>query len=153
MTGKPAAVILHNLVGLLHACMAVYYALSLTASHCSSWAPPARWTKASAARISTGTHTALVQGNAVRDYTKRDYQPSSIHGVPEFFARAYSIMTMQPTGPIYMCYDAALQEAPLTEKIALPPIDSVDARARMMPESRRRWSRSRTSSWPPSTRC
>ena len=25
-TGKPAAVILHNLVGLLHACMAIYYA-------------------------------------------------------------------------------------------------------------------------------
>ena len=25
-SGKPMAVILHNLVGLLHACMAIYYA-------------------------------------------------------------------------------------------------------------------------------
>ena len=52
------------------------------------------------------THTALVQGNAVRDYTKWDYQPTSIHGVPECFARAYSIMMTEPKGPIYMCYDA-----------------------------------------------
>ena len=59
------------------------------------------------------THTAFVQGNAVRDYVKWDYQPTSIQGVPESFARAYSIMMTEPQGPIYMCYDAALQEAPL----------------------------------------
>src|SRR6185312_9279179 len=46
------------------------------------------------------------------DYVKWDYQPTSIEGVPESFARAFSIMTTEPQGPVYMCYDAALQEAP-----------------------------------------
>ena len=29
------------------------------------------------------THSALVQGNAVPDYLKWDYQPTSLEGVPE----------------------------------------------------------------------
>jgi acetolactate synthase I/II/III large subunit len=132
-TGKPTAVILHNLVGLLHACMAIYYAYVDRAPVFIMGAtgpmdegkrrPHIDW-----------THTALVQGNAVRDYTKWDYQPSSIEGVPESFARAYSVMTTEPTGPIYMCYDAALQEAPLAGKIPLPPRDAAATPARMMPD-------------------
>ena len=98
------------------------------------------------------THTALVQGNAVRDYTKWDYQPTSIHGVPESFARAYSIMMTEPKGPIYMCYDAAMQEAPMTEKVALPPDFAVHVPSPMAP-IRRRSRRSPTSCSRPSTRC
>ncbi len=111
-TGKPMAVILHDLVGLLHACMAIYYAyidrvpiFIIGATGPMDEAkrrPHIDW-----------THSALVQGNAVRDYVKWDYQPTSIEGVPESFARAYSIMTTEPQGPVYMCYDAALQEEPL----------------------------------------
>ena len=36
-----------------------------------------------------------------------------IDGVPESFARAYGVMMTEPRGPIYMCYDAWLQEQPL----------------------------------------
>ena len=110
-SGKPMAVILHNLVGLLHATMAIYYAYidrvpifimgATGPMDEGKRRPHIDW-----------THTALVQGNAVRDYVKWDYQPTAIEGVPESFARAYSIMTTEPQGPIYMCYDAALQEAP-----------------------------------------
>jgi acetolactate synthase-1/2/3 large subunit len=82
------------------------------------------------------THTALVQGNAVRDYTKWDYQPTSIEGVPESFARAYSIMTTEPRGPIYMCYDAALQETPLTTEVPLPPPNAAATPAPMAPDPR-----------------
>ena len=113
-TGKPMVVILHDLVGLLHACMAIYYAFldrvpifimgATGPMDESKRRPHIDW-----------THTALVQGNAVRDYTKWDYQPTSIEGVPESFARAYSVMMTDPPGPIYMCYDAALQEAPKTQ--------------------------------------
>ncbi len=134
-TGKPAAVILHNLVGLLHACMAIYYAYidrvpifimgATGPMDEGKRRPHIDW-----------THTALVQGNAVRDYVKWDYQPTAIEGVPESFARAYSIMTTQPPGPIYMCYDAALQEAPLTKDIPLPPRDSVITPSPMMPDPR-----------------
>ena len=99
------------------------------------------------------THTALVQGNAVRDYVKWDYQPTSIDGVPESFARAYSIMMTEPKGPIYMCYDAALQEAPKTHDVPLPPAsavaDAVADGARPARASRR----SPTSCSRPSTRC
>ncbi len=80
------------------------------------------------------THTALVQGNAVRDYTKWDYQPTSVHGVPESFQRAYSVMMTEPKGPIYMCYDAGLQEAPLEEDVWMPPADAARQPSPMMPD-------------------
>src|SRR5262249_46095347 len=75
-----------------------------------------------------------VQGNAVRDYVKWDYQPTSIEGVPESFARAYSIMTTEPQGPIYMCYDAALQEEPLARKVPLPPAGAAATPTAMAPD-------------------
>ena len=65
-------------------------------------------------------HTAFAQGDVVRGFTKWDYQPGSIHGVPDSFARAYSIMMSEPQGPIYMVYDSAMQESPLKEEMALP---------------------------------
>ena len=132
-SGRPMAVILHDLVGLLHACMAIYYAyvdrvpifiLGATGPMDESKRRPhIDW-----------THSALVQGNAIRDYVKWDYQPTSIEGVPESFARAYSIMTTQPQGPVYMCYDAALQEEPLARKVALPPVEAAATPAPMAPD-------------------
>src|SRR4026209_2877676 len=119
-TGKPMAVILHNLVGLLHACMAIYYAYLDRVPIFIMGATGPMDENRRRPHIDW-THTALVQGNAVRDYTKWDYQPTSIHGVPESFSRASSIKTHEPTGPIYMCYDAALQEDPLIDKVELPP--------------------------------
>jgi acetolactate synthase-1/2/3 large subunit len=65
-------------------------------------------------------HTANVQGEQVRHYVKWDYQPGSIEGVPDSFARAYAAMMTEPQGPIYMCYDAWLQEQPLSAEVALP---------------------------------
>jgi len=80
-SGRPMAVILHDLVGLLHACMAIYYAYidrvpifiigATGPMDEGKRRPHIDW-----------THSALVQGNAVRDYVKWDYQPSSIDGVP-----------------------------------------------------------------------
>src|SRR4029453_16561924 len=50
------------------------------------------------------------------------------------FARAYSAMTTAPEGPIYMCYDAALQEAPLDKDVPLPPLSAVATPTPMMPD-------------------
>jgi acetolactate synthase-1/2/3 large subunit len=129
-TGKPMAAVLHNLVGLLHAQMAVYYAYIDRAPifimgatgpmHEGKRRPHIDW-----------SHTALVQGEAVRNYTKWDYQPAAIEGVPESFMRAYSTMVTEPQGPIYMCYDAWLQEAPLTTEVEMPPANMAKAPARM----------------------
>ncbi|MFL4968106.1 MAG: thiamine pyrophosphate-binding protein [Xanthobacteraceae bacterium] len=132
-SGKPMAVILHNLVGLLHATMAIYYAYidripifiigATGPMHEGKRRPHIDW-----------THSALVQGNAVRDYVKWDYQPTAIDGVPESFARAYSVMTTEPQGPIYMCYDAMLQEEPLVSEVALPSRHAAATPAPMMPD-------------------
>ena len=53
----------------------------------------------------------------------------SIHGVPDSFARAYSIMMSEPQGPVYMVYDSAMQESELKEEMALPIRREVGDRA------------------------
>jgi acetolactate synthase-1/2/3 large subunit len=119
-SGKPMVAILHNLVGLLHANMAVYYAYADRAPVFIVGATGPMDETKRRPRIDW-IHTALVQGEAVRAYTKWDYQPTVIDGVPESFARAYGVMMSEPRGPIYMCYDAWLQEQPLNHDVPLPP--------------------------------
>lgn len=133
--GKPMGVILHNLVGLLHANLAIYYAY-IDRVPIFIMGATGPMNEAKRRPHIDWTHSALVQGNAVRDYVKWDYQPTAIEGVPESFARAYSIMTTEPQGPIYMCYDAMLQEEPLTQPVALPPESAVTTPAPMMPDPR-----------------
>ena len=132
--GRPMATILHDVVGLLHGQMAVYYAFTdrapvfiigatgpMDESHRR---PRSDW-----------QHTALVQGDAVRNFTKYDYQPHAIDGVPDSFMRAYSSMITEPQGPIYMCYDALLQETPLTQDVPLPPTEMQRSPAPMAADS------------------
>ncbi|HUZ75317.1 MAG TPA: thiamine pyrophosphate-binding protein [Stellaceae bacterium] len=118
-TGRPMVAIVHDVVGLLHATMGIYYAyidrapifvIGATGPMDESKRRP----------FIDWIHTANVQGEAVRNFVKWDYQPASVEGVPDSFARAYSIMMSEPQGPIYMCYDAWLQEAPLAASVALP---------------------------------
>ena len=129
-TGEPMVAIVHDVVGLLHAQLGIYYANSDRAPVFiigatgpmdeSKRRPRSDW-----------HHTALVQGEAVRNYTKYDYQPYSIEGVPDSFMRAYSAMMTEPRGPVYMCYDAMLQETPLTCHVEMPPGDFEPVPARM----------------------
>nr|MDQ6881425.1 thiamine pyrophosphate-binding protein [Pseudomonadota bacterium] len=119
-SGKPMVAILHNLVGLLHANMAVYYAyIDRAPIFIIGATGPMDETKRRP-RIDW-IHSAQSQGAAVREYTKWDYQPTTVDGVPEAFARAYSVMMSEPQGPVYMCYDAWLQEKPLDHVVPLPP--------------------------------
>jgi acetolactate synthase I/II/III large subunit len=112
--------IVHNLVGMLHATMAVYYAyIDRAPVFIIGATGPMDETKRRP-RIDW-THSANVQGEAYRNFTKWDYQPTVVDGVPESFARAYGVMMTEPQGPIYMCYDAWLQEAPLNHDVPLPP--------------------------------
>jgi acetolactate synthase-1/2/3 large subunit len=127
-TGEPMAVILHDLVGLLHGTMGVYYAYidrvpvvilggSGPAAH-ERRRPNIDW-----------IHSANVQGQAVRPYTKWDHEPRSLASVPTVLGRAYRIAVEEPRGPVYVALDAALQEdrvetpVPLDDlpRIATPP--------------------------------
>ena len=119
--GKPMAAIVHNIVGLQHASMAIYNA----------------WCDRIPVMVLGGTgpmdtsrrrpnidwiHTALVQGNQVRDYVKWDDQPHSIKAVPMSFIRAHRMATAEPKAPVYICYDADLQEETLQETIEIPDL-------------------------------
>ena len=119
-SGKPMVAILHNLVGLLHANLAVYYAYIDRAPIFIIGATGPMDESKRRPRIDW-IHSAQSQGQAVRDYTKWDYQPTHIEGVPDSFARAYSVMMTEPRGPIYMCYDAWLQEKKLEKPVTMPP--------------------------------
>jgi acetolactate synthase-1/2/3 large subunit len=129
-TGKPMMAILHNLVGLLHANMAIYYAyIDRVPVLIVGATGPMDETKRRP-RIDW-IHTAQNQGEAVRAYTKWDYQPHVIDGVPEAFSRGYSVMMTEPRGPVYMCYDAWLQEQTLDRDVPLPPVGAARTPSRM----------------------
>ncbi len=118
VTGKPMVAIVHDVVGLLHSSMAIYYAhidrvpmLVLGATgplDRSKRRPYIDW-----------IHSALVQGNAVRDFVKWDDQPASVADFGPSFARGYRIATTEPAGPVYLCYDAGLQEDELEKPVSV----------------------------------
>src|SRR5215468_7918460 len=117
--GRPMAAVVHDIVGLQHASMAIFNAFCdrapvlvlgatgpMDATHRRPWID---W-----------IHTALVQGTQVRDYVKLDDQPATVAALPEAFLRAWRIACSEPQGPVYLCLDAALQEQPLERAVTLP---------------------------------
>lgn len=140
--GRPMAAITHNIVGLQHASMAIFNA----------------WCDQVPVIVLGGTgpmdttrrrpwidwiHTALVQGNQVRDYVKWDDQPQTLEGVPMSFIRAYRVATTEPKGPVYICYDTDLQEKAIQERIPIPDLSRFAPPASMQanPESLRQAAR------------
>ncbi|HWO43138.1 MAG TPA: thiamine pyrophosphate-binding protein [Candidatus Eisenbacteria bacterium] len=124
--GRPMAAAVHNVVGLQHASMAIYNA----------------WADRLPVIVMGGTgpmdtanrrpwidwvHTALVQGNLVRDFVKWDDQPASVEAIPDSFVRAYRLATTDPMGPVYLCYDGDVQEKRLDQEVAFPPVDRYPA--------------------------
>jgi acetolactate synthase-1/2/3 large subunit len=127
-SGKPMVAIVHDVVGLLHSCMAIYYAyIDRVPVLVMGATGPMDYTRRRP--YIDWTHTANVQGNAVRDYVKWDDQPYNAASVPESFARAYRVMMTEPKGPVYLCWDAGIQEDMLKGEIPIPNV------ARLMPPS------------------
>ncbi|HEX9144495.1 MAG TPA: thiamine pyrophosphate-binding protein [Candidatus Binatia bacterium] len=121
VTEKPMAVALHANVGLMHATMPIFNA----------------WCDRTPMIIFGATgpvdahrrrpwidwiHTAKDQANIIRDYTKWDDQPASPQSAVESVLRANQITRIPPYGPVYICLDAGLQEAPLMEEVAIPEV-------------------------------
>lgn len=119
--GRPMVAIVHDIVGLLHATMAVYLA----------------WLDHAPVLVLGGTgpmavehrrpgidwiHTALIQGDVVRNYVKWDDQPASLQSVVEAFIRGYRITMSEPRGPIYLCFDTDLQEGRLEAPVPIPDV-------------------------------
>lgn len=128
-TGRPMAAIVHDVVGLLHSTMGVYYAHldRVPVMVLGATGPLDRGRR----RPSIDwIHTAQVQAEAVRNFTKWDDQPATVADFPASFARGYRIATTEPAGPVYLCYDAGLQEDKLEHAVA---IDDVVRAARPTP--------------------
>jgi len=132
-SGRPMIAIVHDVVGMLHSVMGIYYAY-LDRAPVFVIGATGPMDEGKRRPFIDWIHTAQVQGEAVRYFTKWDYQPSAVEGFPDSFARAYSIMMSEPQGPIYMCYDAWLQEAPLEKKIELPDPKSARVPSRIAPD-------------------
>jgi acetolactate synthase-1/2/3 large subunit len=124
VTGEPMAVILHDLVGLLHGTMGVYYSYidrvpvvilggSGPGAH-ERRRPNIDW-----------IHSANVQGQAVRPFTKWDHEPRSLASVPTVLGRAYRIAVEEPRGPVYVALDAALQEDRLEAPVPLDDLSRI----------------------------
>jgi acetolactate synthase I/II/III large subunit len=127
---RPMAAIVHDVVGLLHSCMTIYYAYIDRAPVLVLGATGPMNEARRRPRIDW-IHTANVQGNAVRDYTKWDDQPATVDSIPASFARAYRVAMTEPQGPVYLCYDAQLQEDPLERSVAMPATDAARVPTRM----------------------
>jgi acetolactate synthase I/II/III large subunit len=119
--GAPMAAVVHDIVGLQHASMAIFNAfcdrapvLVLGATGPMDATRRRPWID--------WIHTALVQGTQVRDYVKLDDQPASVAALPESFLRAWRVACTEPQGPVYLCLDAGLQEQPLDQPLPLPDV-------------------------------
>jgi thiamine pyrophosphate-dependent acetolactate synthase large subunit-like protein len=133
VAGKPMGAIVHSNVGLMHATMAIFNAWCdrvpvilfgatgpVAADKRRPWID---W-----------IHTAADQGALVRNYTKWDDQPNSVGAVPESVLRAYKMATTAPQGPVYVCFDAALQETRIGDLPALPSAERFKAPAPAAPD-------------------
>jgi thiamine pyrophosphate-dependent acetolactate synthase large subunit-like protein len=126
VTGKAMVTAVHSNVGLMHATMAMFNAwcdrmpmIVLGATGPVDAAKRRPWID--------WIHTARDQGALVREYTKWDDQPSSPAASREAILRGTWIANTAPQGPVYINFDAELQEMKVSEP--LPPIDI----ARYMP--------------------
>ena len=101
--GRPMAALIHDVVGLQHASMAIFNAWCDRAPVVvlGGGGPMDQSTR----RHWDWMHSALVHGNLVRDFVKWDDEPHTVSSVPESFIRGYRVATTEPQGPVYICYD------------------------------------------------
>src|SRR5882757_8437565 len=119
VTGRPMGAIVHSNVGLMHATMAIFNAwcdrapvVLLGATGPVDAARRRPWID--------WIHTAKDQGALIRNFIKWDDQPASVAAAFEAVYRASLIARTAPCGPVYVCFDAAMQEAPLAKDFPMP---------------------------------
>lgn len=116
------AAAVHDLVGLMHASMAMYNAwcdgvpLLLLGG-----GGPA---DSSIRRGIDWVHSASAQASIVRDFVKWDAEPIDPEGMLNAIVRAHALAASSPVGPVYVTLDMDLQEKPLEgTPVELPDVD------------------------------
>jgi acetolactate synthase-1/2/3 large subunit len=108
----------HDLVGLMHASMAVYDAFAdrtpLLLLGGSGPADPAQ------RRPVDWLHSATTQAQLVRDYVVWDAEPATAAAFVTDVLRAHQRALSAPRGPAYVSLDAGVQEAAVPEPVPVP---------------------------------
>ncbi|MDI7260081.1 MAG: thiamine pyrophosphate-binding protein [Thermodesulfobacteriota bacterium] len=119
---KPMAAVTHNVVGLLNGSFAIYidWLDQTPILLLGGTGPMAIELRRPGAEFH---HTALVQGNVIRDIVKWDDQPYSIDSLAEGFYRGYRAAMSEPKGPVYICLDLGLQEQQINENYRVPDFE------------------------------
>jgi thiamine pyrophosphate-dependent acetolactate synthase large subunit-like protein len=130
--GGPAAAAVHDLVGLMHASMAVYDAFTdrapLLLLGGSGPADPA------ARRPIDWLHSATTQAELVRQYVKWDDEPATPESFAHSVVRAHQLAHSAPPGPVYVSLDAGAQEQRLTGPVPLPDLSLHRSAPRLWPD-------------------
>ena len=142
--GLPAAAAIHDLVGLMHASMAVYdaYLDQVPMVILGGSGPRDRFSR----RPIDWIHSADTQAQLIRDYVKWDDEPNPSSAFVYSLIKAHQIANSAPCGPTYISLDCSLQEEEIDGglqpalEISLfqpnPPIapnpDIVDAAAKLL---------------------
>jgi acetolactate synthase-1/2/3 large subunit len=120
-TGRVAFAAIHDLVGLMQATMSVYNAwcdrAPVVVLGGGGPADPSR------RRPMEWFHTANVQSGLVRDFVKWDAEPITPQATVDAIVHAHRVAATEPTGPVYVTLDAAIQEQPF-EDLDLPGPDA-----------------------------
>ncbi len=117
-TGQLGVAAVHDLVGLMHASMAVYNAwcdrTPLLLLGGSGPADPAR------RRPVDWIHSATTQAQLVRDFVVWDAEPMTSAAFAADVLRARQRALSAPRGPAYVSLDAGVQEEPLDHAVPVP---------------------------------
>lgn len=116
---KPMAVLIHDLVGLQHAAMAIYNAwcdriplLLIGATGPMETGKRRPWID--------WVHTASIPNTSIRDYVKWDDFVFAASDIPESIVRAYKTTTAEPQGASYVCLDAGYLDERITTPVPIP---------------------------------
>ncbi|TQM37096.1 thiamine pyrophosphate-binding protein [Pseudonocardia cypriaca] len=119
-SGQVGVAAVHDLVGLMHASMAVYDAfcdrVPLLVLGGSGPVDPAL------RRPIDWAHSATTQAELVRDFVTWDAEPATPAAFVADVLAAHRRAASVPRGPAYVSLDAGVQEAALTEPVPLPDL-------------------------------
>lgn len=139
--GRPMAVVLHDLVGLQHAVMAIFNAwvdrvpmLLIGGSGPADTTQRRPWLD--------WIHSPRWQSLTVREIVKWDDEPASVDAMLDSLRRAFRIATSAPQGPTYVAIDVGLQDEradgpaelprPSGPAAFVPPPEDLERLARML---------------------
>ena len=112
--GKPMGAILHGVIGIQHASMAIYNA------YCDR--VPIFMITGVDVEGAVPAHNATDMATLARGYVKWDYQPDNLQQFTNGMFRAYRLMMTPPMAPVLIVADSRIQKDPLTRRPPIPKL-------------------------------